>query len=145
MDFCQEPSIRGDMPTYAALTLHTQGWFCIRRLWINKTLANLLRYKSSCLSLKPSPTYFQPREHFFKVSQWKNILLLMSPLGLESLVLISRILLLPMAFLASSFTIKLRWMSLFFMLQPTIGFLLGMYCTSTEYNNAPLLRNLLPS
>ena len=30
-----------------------------------KTLTDLLRYKSSHLSPKPSPMYFQPREHIF--------------------------------------------------------------------------------
>ena len=89
--------------------------------------------------------YFQPREHFFEVCQWQKTLLLMSSLGLGSLVPISRILLFPMAFLASSLTIKLGWMSLFFVLLSTIGFLLSMYFASTEQNYAPLLRNLLPS
>ena len=38
----------------------------------------------------------------------------------------------PYGLLASSFTIKLGWMSLFFMLLPTIGFLLSMYTASME-------------
>ena len=77
------------------------------RTWplIKKTLTNLLKYKNSCLSLKHSPMYFQPRKHLFEVPQWQKILLLISPLGLGSLVLILRISLLPMVFLASSLLI----------------------------------------
>ena len=43
-----------------------------------------------------------------------------------------KIMLLPMAFLASYLTIKLRWMSLFFVQLLTIGFLFGMYSASIE-------------
>ena len=68
--------------------------------------------------------YFQPRKYFFVVSQWQKTLPSMSSLGLGSLVSISRTLLFLMAFLALSLTKKLGWMKLFFMLLPTIGFLL---------------------
>ena len=37
-----------------------------------------------------------------------------------------------MAFLASSLTIKLGWMSLFFVLLPIIGFILSMYFASMK-------------
>ena len=47
----------------------------------------------------------------------------MSRLGLEGLVLISRIPSSPMVFLVSSHTIKLGWMSLFFVLLSIIRFL----------------------
>ena len=53
------------------------GWAYVRRVdlaymghELKETLTALLKYKSSRLSPKPSPTYFQPREPFFEVPQW---------------------------------------------------------------------------
>ena len=120
MGFCQAPYVWRDEPAYTSLTLCMQGWLCIHGPQIKKPLADLLRYKSSHLGPKPSPMYFQPKEHFFEVYQWQKTLLLMSPLGSRSLVPNLSIFLLPMAFLTSSLTINLGWMSLFFMLLPTI-------------------------
>ena len=105
MGFSQVPYVHGDEPMYTALTLRTHCWLCIHGPRIKKTLTDLLNYKSSCFSLKPSPTYFKPRERLFQVPQWQKILLLLSPLGLGSLVLILRISSLPMIFLASSLLI----------------------------------------
>ena len=64
---------------------------------------------------------------------------------ISRLDLISRIPSLPIVFLVYFPTIKLGWMSLFFVLLPTIRFLLSMYSASTEQNYAPLLKNLVPS
>ena len=100
MGFCQALCVREDGLAYADLTLCTQGWPCVHGPRIKKTLMDLLKYKSSRLSPKPLPTYFQPREHYFEVPQWQKTLLLMPLLGLGSLVSISRIPLLSMVFLA---------------------------------------------
>ena len=54
-----------------------------------------------------------------------------SALGLGGLVPISRISS-PLVFLMSSYITKLGWMSLFFVLLPTIRFLLGMFFFSME-------------
>ena len=61
------------------------------------------------MSLKLSPTYFQPGEPFFEVLQWQKTFLLMSLLGSGGLVLISKIPLPLTVFLVSSPTIKLGW------------------------------------
>ena len=106
MGFCQAPCVRGDGPVYAALTLRMQGWPWGRVFFKKKTLIDLLKYKSSRLSVKPSPTYFQPRKPFFEVPQWQKTFHLMSRLRLGGLVPISRIPSPPMVFLMSSHTIK---------------------------------------
>ena len=103
-----------------------------------ETLTALTKYQSSHLSPKPSPTYFQPRESLFEHPYWQKTLHSMSWLGLGGLVRISRIPSPLMAFLVSFHTIKLGWMSLFFLLLQIIGSLLGIFFTSMELNYAPL-------
>ena len=57
--------------------VHTWGWAYVHKVDLTyvgheseENLTTLLKYKSSCLSPKPSPMYLQPREPLFKVPQW---------------------------------------------------------------------------
>lgn len=119
--------------------VHTWGWACVCRVdltyvgcELEETLTTQLKYKSSCLSPKPSPTYLQPRDPLFEVLHWQNTLHSMSWLGLGGLVQISSIPSPSMAFLVSFHTNKLGWISLFFVLLPIIVSLISMFFASIE-------------